>query len=445
MTDDTVRLQMLDYLRILRAYPGVGAVFGILTSYKEWRFVWLSDCDDAAKADTVQDVVPKVDPEPAVSTVPAATTKQSVAPASSHVQLRSDCDGVVVTDTGSPAVTSAVVGTCTGGADSKMPQELSLPGIHSSRIYEWNDPDFVIMLALTLLRMANANLLSSGLDPAVAHEGVSVVRFCPTDYTTTKLSKITTTDDFPTKGSDTFSVLKQLGQGRDGVVYYVCTPEGSTAAVKLSMYDDEGSALRAELNVWQKLWGSPVCAESPGKSRKKSRKTGGGDNDAERGDKNRCYYCSENGDECGKSCGACPRMITVANRLGLLMPYLDVPYPNVPDVTKLSTDDARKDLRDLLNAVTDAVRYVAGKGYKIGDLQWRHVGLRRSSEKRNDVVLFDLYDAEPVGTNEKPEEAMKKLKEAEENMMIKLELPKLMTELDELDKPGKPALATDPE
>jgi hypothetical protein len=66
--------------------------------------VWLSDCGDAAKADTVQDVVPKADPEPAASTVRAATTIQPVAHALSpdsqvgpQVQPRGDCGGVVVT------------------------------------------------------------------------------------------------------------------------------------------------------------------------------------------------------------------------------------------------------------------------------------------------------------------------------------------------------------
>jgi hypothetical protein len=32
-TANSVHLQMLDYLRILRIYPGVGAVFGILITY----------------------------------------------------------------------------------------------------------------------------------------------------------------------------------------------------------------------------------------------------------------------------------------------------------------------------------------------------------------------------------------------------------------------------
>ncbi len=45
--------QILDYLLRLKSFYGLQDVFGIASTYKQWRFYWLSDCDAAAASQVV--------------------------------------------------------------------------------------------------------------------------------------------------------------------------------------------------------------------------------------------------------------------------------------------------------------------------------------------------------------------------------------------------------
>jgi hypothetical protein len=45
--------RVLDYLLRLKSFFGLQNVFGISTTYQQWRFYWLPDCDDAAASVTV--------------------------------------------------------------------------------------------------------------------------------------------------------------------------------------------------------------------------------------------------------------------------------------------------------------------------------------------------------------------------------------------------------
>ena len=44
-------------LLLRRSFHGLQHVFGILTTYNEWRICWLPDCDDAAQATAVQPLI----------------------------------------------------------------------------------------------------------------------------------------------------------------------------------------------------------------------------------------------------------------------------------------------------------------------------------------------------------------------------------------------------
>ena len=40
--------QIYDYMKRLRQFHGLDHIFGILTTYNEWKVFWLNDCDEAA-------------------------------------------------------------------------------------------------------------------------------------------------------------------------------------------------------------------------------------------------------------------------------------------------------------------------------------------------------------------------------------------------------------
>ena len=49
LSKEKVLGQVFDYLVHLKNYTGRRDVFGILTTYHEWRVVWLPECDEAAR------------------------------------------------------------------------------------------------------------------------------------------------------------------------------------------------------------------------------------------------------------------------------------------------------------------------------------------------------------------------------------------------------------
>ncbi len=50
LNDPKVLGQMYDYLYHMKEYTGRHYAFGIITTYYDWRIVWLPDTDDFAKA-----------------------------------------------------------------------------------------------------------------------------------------------------------------------------------------------------------------------------------------------------------------------------------------------------------------------------------------------------------------------------------------------------------
>ncbi len=53
MASKRVHGQIYDYMLRLRHFFGQQLVFGIVTTYNEWRVYWLPDCNDAAGKDVI--------------------------------------------------------------------------------------------------------------------------------------------------------------------------------------------------------------------------------------------------------------------------------------------------------------------------------------------------------------------------------------------------------
>jgi hypothetical protein len=57
MNKPMVHGQIYDYMLRLRSFHGLKNVFGIVTTYTQWRLYWLPDCDDIAAATSVNETL----------------------------------------------------------------------------------------------------------------------------------------------------------------------------------------------------------------------------------------------------------------------------------------------------------------------------------------------------------------------------------------------------
>lgn len=65
-----------DSMMRLKSYFGLKHVFGIITTYEEWRIVWLPDASDVARADTSHKAEKDVANEDIMDTITTASSKE---------------------------------------------------------------------------------------------------------------------------------------------------------------------------------------------------------------------------------------------------------------------------------------------------------------------------------------------------------------------------------
>ncbi len=106
--------QIVQYMYDLRVCHGVRFVFGILTTYTEWRVLWLEDSDEAIKATSVKDYLTMCGTSP-----PVSPNDDTVTPG--DVRL------------------------------AEVPETLV---VHKSKIYHYNDPELVSVLRTVLFKWA---------------------------------------------------------------------------------------------------------------------------------------------------------------------------------------------------------------------------------------------------------------------------------------------------
>jgi hypothetical protein len=82
MESTVVHGQIYDYMLRLRSFHGIKHVFGIVSTYEQWRLYWLEDCAPAAAATALPVAAPSVDSQPSSAASPA-TAADAAAPAAS--------------------------------------------------------------------------------------------------------------------------------------------------------------------------------------------------------------------------------------------------------------------------------------------------------------------------------------------------------------------------
>ena len=222
LSKEKVLGQVFDYLVHLKNYTGRRDVFGILTTYHEWRVVWLPECDEAARS---------------TETTPANCIQGPIAqqlpdypPNWSDPYQPSQYLPNIPQDSQESEIPRHLFGTC---------------------IIEWNDPDLPHILLSVMQKMR-----SSPMNP------VSYFTLSP------HRSYIYTTQDgfrwekvveevkpviegrAPSHYQHAF-LLSDLGGGGDGRVWLACTRAGKVCVLKFSKNGDQ---LEKEKQIWKEAW-----------------------------------------------------------------------------------------------------------------------------------------------------------------------------------------------
>ena len=227
-TQPLVLGQIYDYLLALKQFQGLEHVYGILTSYEEWRICWLSDSDEHAITPTT---IPEMNSSNHSFTIwdflPPIPTWQST----QHV----------------PELPLAT-------GDFSPPQNNRKFSCSAS--YRWNDSNLPKILATAVCKMA-----SSRVTPPT-FESISNKRFalCPTPdkyiWSTRPSKKVVNFEVFPDASSEDFYLLADLHGGSDGHAWLACSSSGRGCVVKSYEGSDCKQMADSESRLWNSIWGT---------------------------------------------------------------------------------------------------------------------------------------------------------------------------------------------
>ena len=180
----SLHYQLLMYMQQLRFTHGVQQVFGIITTYKQWRICWLPEASELASATT--------EPEP-------------------------------------QSQSSSTNSTLTTSSD--------LSTLYGSALYEYNQPELIEVLVSTLRKMACGTVIPvTTLLPTAGQTGRKYGLISDEGFTwqdlplSFRLSYLIT----PTDPLDELYLLQDYGEGLDGRVWLAATASGSLTVVKMT-------------------------------------------------------------------------------------------------------------------------------------------------------------------------------------------------------------------
>ena len=220
--------QLYAYLMVLKTSYGVRHPFGIVTTYRRWRFGWLSDSDEIA-----------------ASTANFKVNKSQAKPPT-DLRILQQSQMLATARTTSNATPVAVASNLQ---------------LHVSKIYTERDYDLVAMIASVVLKMCSSERqtveILSKPDRLVVSKAVDNMFFESLPFKS---------DDFrlgPVENnSKKIFLLYDLGRGRDGRVWLGATSGGFARVVKFLKYRSRDpketehavSAGKNEASRWLLIW-----------------------------------------------------------------------------------------------------------------------------------------------------------------------------------------------
>ena len=219
LSKEKVLGQVFDYLVHLKNYTGRSDVFGILTTYHEWRVVWLPECDEAARSTETTPANRIQGPIAQLPDYPPNWSDQS-----SHQYL--------------PKIPQ-------DSQESEIPRKL-----FGTRIIEWNDPDLPHILLSVIQKMRSSPMNPISYDKLSPRR--SYIYLTEDGFHWEKVAEeVKTVIEGSVPSSLQHAILlADLGGGGDGRVWLACTRAGEMSVLKFSKNGD--SKLEEEKQIWKK-------------------------------------------------------------------------------------------------------------------------------------------------------------------------------------------------
>ena len=237
--DPLVAGQLYDYLTTLRNFYGLDHVFGIATTYREWRIFWLEDTEDAAR-ETDMSKFP----------LPTAATRVDLRPATpveGKEAVVTDLSRVTLSDAGARQ-------------PSCMSTDQGPRRVRAGRIMLWNDSELVLALATVIVKMATSTTTKRTV---LFENGRPYTRVTPSSAkweTPSALKRPTFNARMPRADCTDFYLLAHLGDGVHGRAYLAMTPFGTGVVLKFPRgipppKNIVDGPLNAEAKLWKEVWG----------------------------------------------------------------------------------------------------------------------------------------------------------------------------------------------
>ena len=227
MHDPKIHGQIFDYLTYIRTYMGRRQTFGILTSYNEWRIIWMPDTQDLALTTLLPESFdPDCIPGPS-AILPTEPPNWSV----DETPFLHHDEEIEVQPT---------------------PRERTLFG---TDVIQWNDRRLPHLLISCIKKM-----MSSPMNPIAPLRLVPNRSYIYVANDNWRWEKVSEEKELVIEGSSAPSyfqhafLLADLGGGAEGRAWLAATKQGKVCVIKFS--DDKGS-LECEAEVWNKAW--PQC------------------------------------------------------------------------------------------------------------------------------------------------------------------------------------------
>jgi len=212
MESEYVHGQIFDYMKRLQSFFGLKVVFGIVSTYKQWRVCWLSGCsEEIAKAESLENI--------------GETTLREESPRDKGERI-----------------------------------------LCGTQVYKYDDRDLPILITSTLHKMNNASLfgfLPKNKRPRIwlKEEGWTWIG---------EQEIVENEDKMPSRQVRNFVLLEDFGSGRDGRVWKACSLKGEVCVIKFALprsvnetIDDRKERLEKECQYWHDVWGETKARVIP--------------------------------------------------------------------------------------------------------------------------------------------------------------------------------------
>ena len=228
LAKEEVAGQLYDYMLRLRAFYGLDHVFGIASTYAEWRVFWLEDCETVATST-------EMPPKPEHTDTSASLIRRLVPNVPDWTTSASDANTVLIQSTPSPAKDRVV---------------------RASKVYKWDDPDLLGVLLSVLLRMARSPATRLKVLTSIERK---YIRVTTDTWLWDSLDKEFGLRLWPMARKDTrnFYLLLHLGDGVSGRAWLAASEGGAACVLKFPRSDagDLDGTFEREATIWRDVWG----------------------------------------------------------------------------------------------------------------------------------------------------------------------------------------------